>query len=245
MKNIIILTIILFLVNSCTEIGEPTIHPNNWIDPSSENSHMTKITVSGTEGCKSCHGDDYSGGTSDVSCHQCHAGGISGHPATSIWVGSPDSPNFHGKEDLERCKTCHGDDYLGGTSDVSCYQCHAGGISGHPATSIWVGSPNSPNFHGKEDVERCKVCHGDDYLGGTSGVSCYQCHNGPGYGCQDFTSPPSSHTQLLEDDDCDALHMPGFEDPSDNGCATCHGTDLTGGYGPSCYICHGNRWDGG
>jgi hypothetical protein len=190
MKNLLISSFVLLLVTGCTKLGEPITHPNNWTDPSSDDSHMAKITVIGTEGCK----------------------------------------------------VCHGDDYLGGTSDVSCYQCHAGGISGHPASSIWVDSPNNPNFHGKEDVERCNRCHGDDYLGGTSGVSCYQCHDGPGYGCEDFT-PPTNHTLLQEDDDCAALHMPGFEDPLDSNCAICHGTDLNGGSGPSCFICHGNKWD--
>ncbi|MFC1527694.1 hypothetical protein ACFL5D_03010, partial [Candidatus Neomarinimicrobiota bacterium] len=188
----LLLSIILFLVIGCTKLGEPTMHPINWTDPNSENSHMTKIIVAGTEGCKSCHGDDY----------------------------------------------------LGGTSDKSCYQCHAGGISGHPAYSIWVGSPNSTDFHGEEDAQRCMICHGDDYLGGTSGVSCYQCHDGPnGYSCQDFTPPTSTHTELEEKDNCEALHMPGLEDPLNNNCSACHGSDLTGGSAPSCFICHGNRWD--
>ena len=141
--------------------------------------------------------------------------------------------------------TCHGDDYLGGTSGVSCYQCHAGGPSGHPTTSIWVGSPDSDDFHGEDDIARCVTCHGDDYLGGTSGVSCYQCHDGPNaFSCPDY-SPPSTHTVLQDEDDCEAHHMPGFEDPMDNGCTTCHGVDLTGGFAPSCFTCHGNRWDDG
>ena len=194
MNKLLIISCIILLLTSCTKLGEPTIHSGNWTDPSSENSHMVKSTAVGTEGCKSCHGQDYEGGT----------------------------------------------------SDVSCYQCHAGGKSGHPANSIWVGSPNSPNFHGKEDLERCIVCHGEDYLGGTSAVSCYQCHNGPGgYGCEDFTPPTKTHTELQEDDDCDALHLPGFEDPFDNNCTICHGTDLMGGFAPSCFTCHGNRWGDG
>ena len=87
------------------------------------------------------------------------------------------------------------------------------------------------------------TCHGDDYLGGTSGVSCYQCHDGPSaFSCPDY-SPPSTHNILQEDNDCEAYHMLGFEYPMDNGCTTCHGVDLTGGFAPSCFICHGNRWD--
>ena len=241
------LSFIIFLVSGCTKLREPEMHPSEWTDQNSENSHMAKIAVTGNEVCQSCHGGiekhDFFGGTSGVSCYQCHAGGPSGHPAFSIWVGLPDNAEFHGKDNPSRCRDCHGNDYRGGTSEVSCYQCHAGGPSGHPAYSIWVGSPDSPDFHGKEDTERCVTCHGDDYTGGTSEVSCYQCHNGPsGYECPDFAAP-ATHTELQERDDCNALHMPGFEDPINNGCVLCHGTDLTGSYGPSCYACHGNRWD--
>lgn len=191
MKKIILFSFIILLIIGCTKFGEPTMHPSEWTDPNSDNSHVAKIIVTSSETCGSCHGQNYDGGS----------------------------------------------------SGVSCYKCHAGGQSGHPAYNIWIGSPNSPDFHGKDETERCITCHGDDYLGGTSGVSCYQCHNGPNaYSCQDFTAP-ATHTILNEKDDCEALHMPGFNEPFGNGCTTCHGTDLTGGYGPSCFTCHGNRWD--
>lgn len=192
MKKIILFSFIILLMIGCTKLGEPTMHPSEWTDQYAENSHIVKITVTGTEVCYSCHGND-------------------------------------GK---------------GGISEVSCFQCHAGGPSGHLAYSIWVGSPDSPDFHGKDVIDRCQTCHGEDYLGGTSGVSCYLCHDGPNaFSCPDYT-PPSTHTVLQEDDDCEALHMPGFEDPMDNGCALCHGIDLTGGFAPSCFTCHGNRWNG-
>ncbi len=34
-------------------------------------------------------------------------------------------------------------------------------------------------------------------------------------------------------------HRPGYTDPLTN-CVSCHGADLTGGDGPSCYTCHNN-----
>jgi cytochrome c553 len=36
-------------------------------------------------------------------------------------------------------------------------------------------------------------------------------------------------------------HRPGLTDPLTN-CVTCHGADLRGGSGPSCYSCHGQKW---
>ena len=128
MKKLFSISIILLLLAGCTEIAEPTMHPTDWTDQGSEDSHMAKIAVTGTEGCKACHGGvekhDYFGGSSDVSCYQCHAGGPSGHPAFNIWIGTPESPNFHGKENVERCNLCHGKYLTGGISEVSCYTCH-------------------------------------------------------------------------------------------------------------------------
>lgn len=35
-------------------------------------------------------------------------------------------------------------------------------------------------------------------------------------------------------------HRAGVRDPRGAGCPTCHGDDLRGGQGPSCYSCHSN-----
>lgn len=132
MKKIIIITFILFFMSDCTKLGEPSMHPSDWTDIKSENSHMAKIAVIGIENCKSCHGGlekhDFFGGTSGVSCYQCHAGGPSGHPAFSVWVGTPEHNDFHGKEDQNRCAQCHGEfsDESGGLAKVSCSICHDG-----------------------------------------------------------------------------------------------------------------------
>ena len=130
MKKLLTFSFILLLLAGCTKLGEPTMHTNDWNEPNSENSHMAKIAVNGTEGCKSCHGGiekhDYFGGSSGVSCYECHAGGPSGHPAFSIWVGSSGNANFHGKDNPNRCKSCHGNfnDEDGGLAGVSCRTCH-------------------------------------------------------------------------------------------------------------------------
>ena len=48
---------------------------------------------------------------------------------------------------------------------------------------------------------------------------------------------PSDHT-LSEDG---VMHKSGLLDPLAN-CTACHGASLTGGKGPSCYSCHGQKW---
>ncbi|RMF08441.1 MAG: hypothetical protein D6762_05605, partial [Candidatus Neomarinimicrobiota bacterium] len=96
------------------------------------------------------------------------------------------------------CRTCHGNpadprDYYGGSSGVSCSQCHESGPSGHPPAGVWVGSPpdstaaasEQARFHGTAFLldQRCDACH--DYYhataatsGGTNtvGVFCTDCH---------------------------------------------------------------------
>jgi predicted CxxxxCH...CXXCH cytochrome family protein len=64
------------------------VHNAGWIDESSANFHGKAIQGNGwnTSDCKSCHGPDYSGGTSGKSCLLCHN-----------QAGGP-----------ENCRTCHG-----------------------------------------------------------------------------------------------------------------------------------------
>lgn len=51
--------------------------------------------------------------------------------------------------------------------------------------------------------------------------------------------PPADHTDAEDG----VLHKPGKDMPFTNGCTMCHGQDLMGGSGPSCYACHGMEWD--
>ncbi len=60
--------------------------------------------------------------------------------------------------------------------------------------------------------------------------------------CPQF-NPPADHTKLLDDDDCQAYHAPGYDKPFSNNCTACHGSDLKGGIAPSCFTCHGEEWD--
>ena len=130
MKNILLFSMLMFFLVGCTELGEPPMHPSDWTDPKSEDSHMAKIAVTGIEGCKDCHGGlekhDYFGGTSGVSCYECHSSGPSGHPDYNLWMGTPTSSDFHGNDNSSRCAACHGSftDISGGLVGVSCYTCH-------------------------------------------------------------------------------------------------------------------------
>jgi predicted CxxxxCH...CXXCH cytochrome family protein len=80
---------------------------------------------------------------------------------------------------VERCASCHpstvlpdgsldvdGGSHVNGTLDV---------FTSHPAN--W----RAPEVHGlaaKDDLRSCQTCHGADFAGGTSTVSCNACHGG-------------------------------------------------------------------
>lgn len=111
------------------------------------------------------------------------APGVQAHGAE--WVDTS-SAGFHGKliravnGDVQECLKCHGLNYQGGTSGVSCVACHQtkeASLHGRGWTD-----PSSPNFHGNTirsagwDMRPCQTCHGAIYDGGKVGVSCRECH---------------------------------------------------------------------
>jgi predicted CxxxxCH...CXXCH cytochrome family protein len=143
------------------------------------------------------------------------------------------------QQDQSICAQCHGSDFLGGISRVSCTQCHIGGVSSkHPQdwtqdqVKVWgkhaayvagVGNASCAN----------EACHGQD-LGGVegSGPSCTSCHLG---------GTASKHPAEWGDHAA-ALHLAYTLNNGGGKCATtaCHGSDLSGVVesGPSCKICH-------
>ncbi len=198
-KKIILGIIALLFIWTCSETVQPEMHPKQWMNSESYDFHGNQIALKGLEAletCQTCHGETYGGGPSQISCSDCHEGGYSGHPNPFTFL-HPDSTGFHGlivsesgiDETKETCGVCHGSvldngDIIldGGKVGVSCYLCHAGGISGHP--DIWSHlDPNSFDFHAfgftqntfDEDVEHCLNCHTifEEYNGITS---CYECH---------------------------------------------------------------------
>ncbi len=50
-------------------------------------------------------------------------------------------------------------------------------------------------------------------------------------------NPPADHTVSKDG----IRHKPGLSNPAVN-CVSCHGADLKGDTGPSCYTCHGKKW---
>ena len=238
-------------LGGCAELddsGGIGYHPNGWVTPGAEQSHKAVLADAGlpnsVQDCARCHGADY--GIPDMECFACHASGReNGHPESGF-VG-PSGANFHGQVVIDAggtdsCSHCHAwetpgqvDFDLGGWSQQSCDQCHAGGRSGHPARTVW-NIRGSGDFHGDAAaggmITDCADCHGADYLGGWTGISCNYCHPAnvdihPD-GWIGSTSNAGTHGWLIDNGQI------GVED-----CLACHGEDYMGGWaGQGCLGCH-------
>ncbi len=144
-----IVLILGLLITGCLDKKEPvevSTHPREWTTEGSMEFHGEAILDSSftLESCQSCHGKDYQGGASQVSCFASGCHEIFPHPE-----GFADfsSPNFHENFirdqihwDILTCRKCHGDDYSGeGFAQKNCLTCHT--------------APEGP--------EACNTCHGN------------------------------------------------------------------------------------
>lgn len=183
------------------------------------------------------------------------------------------STNFHGAElarhgnDLTLCTTCHGDDYSGGRSGVSCLECH------------------------RDRPDTCATCHQEGPTSGAHvvhraiGVACNECHVVPtrwdddghvrrgGHAdplpaevtfgplasrtlvAADRSGPPSFANGRCSNIYCHgaALHagggastQPAWAESPAGGCGQCHATPPPSHVQTACSTCHraANHLDG-
>jgi hypothetical protein len=197
--------------------------------------------------CASCHGTDLRGGTSGKSCYQCHTRAIWDWTATHTLLKTGTDPQ--GKHDPvglyqpeTYCSSCHGANLRGGTFNgaptKSCYQCHTTNVWNWRSTHTLLKTGTDPQgYHVPTGINQpqtyCASCHGTDLRGGTSGISCYKCHNSAVWDWR------STHTVRKDG----KYHHPDYKrNPSM--CQSCHGASGKGGTARSCYGsgCHRGSW---
>jgi hypothetical protein len=263
----VVATCAVILLTGCAETLDPGeggigFHPADWATPGSANNHAAALGDKGlpnsAQDCEGCHGTEY--GKPDpasdepaTDCFACHlTGGESGHPESGFIL--PSGAEFHGQKVIDeggtdRCGHCHSWEFdgeldfdVGGWSQQACNVCHAGGRSGHPGAEVWF-NPISPRFHGVAaagaDIAGCADCHGADYLGGWTELSCNTCHAAGAVPIHPNTwiggvATPGTHGYLL------TVQPPATEpELTDETCRGCHGADLQGGWsGRDCRPCH-------
>lgn len=234
------------LDNTVTQAPDIDTHPDGWANPSSVNFHGKYIVDNkqwNLNQCKSCHANDYSGGTANSSCLGCHT--ASGGP--------------------ENCRLCHGN---------SDHSNPPKSLTGDTLiTSLGVGvhvtHVNSPKFSA---ALHCTDCHSfsgfsdpnhigsspdgiaeinfgtlanDTLIGGT--------HPNPTWDRNTATcSNVYCHGSFKEGNSAAGI----WTDPNSVVCGSCHGDPVTGNPTPrtngvftpphfsfmtknTCYVCHG------
>lgn len=203
--------------------------------------------MAGFAHCTKCHGSNYDGGISAVSCRSCHA--TAPHPAKPWFdaTGTKPSHALVNPGNLGECVKCHaaGANSLlkpavpapAGTAP-GCYNatlCHSTGA--HTATWVkdhWAEYLKTPN--------ECRTCHGSTtdpaQAGGVAKVSCFSCHT-TGVDHPTGWALAAQHGQLAQAAPVTTVApaipvMAGFAH-----CAKCHGSNYGGGLsGSSCMTCH-------
>lgn len=210
-----------YLQHESAEIGVV-----NWDTYAGHGQYVMNDLSGDPDSCKLCHGNDYLGGLSHVSCKSCHTSFPHDAADWDTGTGHGDYVQTTLGGDLTECKGCHGNDLTGGTAGVGCTSCHAN--YPHSVVSGWSGSVHGSTALPPAGRDTCKGCHGADLLGGSSGVSCKSCHasfphDAPGW------IAGSGHGNYVQTTLSGNLAS----------CKLCHGNDLAGGNsGVSCNTCH-------
>lgn len=197
-------------------------HEAGWSD---SDQHGKFVIENGyNPNCTECHDTDLTGGFTGKSCFSCHPGL---HILDTNWASSsnPTHPDYAISHDPDTyCANCHGSDFNGGISGVSCHDCH----ELYPHTSHWM-TQGMNSFHGNYVKDNdailkflCTECHKGDYSGGRSHQSCFNCHKA--YPHQPNMSRPDVHGNKAQQSDIDI----------DTDCLVCHDESRE----PSCYDCH-------
>jgi len=229
-------------------------HPANWL------ATHSAAYIANPSSCSECHGKDLLGGISKVSCAKCHPLPTSPHPAG--WA----NPAQHGAAakakpgsmtGFSSCQGCHGADFGGGFTGVSCFGCHKPGpplVKVPHAESPWFDITQTDVTHTNTDPQNAPVCanchrrapgtpgcfnntlcHGNithdfPYYGsvhgpvadplGPSFSICLVCHNNSPDKIGVYPVPPGTPPN------CRGCHTKASPE---NGCGACHGTDAGGG----------------
>jgi predicted CxxxxCH...CXXCH cytochrome family protein len=121
-----------------------------------------------------CHGATLDGGTARtpvwsggaaVGCTSCHGYPPPSHAATST-----------------SCFTCHpGTAKADGSIDVALGNHVNGRVDVNGVHQTGWADPTQHGYAANGDLPSCRVCHGNDFAGGTTGVSCNACHANTGF----------------------------------------------------------------
>jgi hypothetical protein len=214
-KALLLLSLIMsfLLLNGCLDQRssvEVSTHPQGWADENSPEFHGKALLTESLSkaSCQSCHGEQYEGGSSGISCYSsgCHA--VYPHPDK---FASGEDPSGHAalireqlRWDITGCRSCHGADYAGnGVPDKNCLKCHQQ-TQGPEACNVCHGSSANPappkGLNGETShFDRAVGAHQAHLTGTTWSTftqSCSNCHQVPGSYGADGHLDDSFHAEV-------------------------------------------------
>lgn len=222
-------------------------HPAGWSAPANHGG-AAKATPDATHGfasCTNCHGANYTGATG-TSCKACHT--TAPHPAAP-WRGTTATKTTHTTTDpanAAQCSRCHAGGVklatpVASLAGAGCFNntlCHAS--VGHPAGWAATGHQIAVKAAAgaSTGMDSCRSCHGTDFKGGTTGVSCMKCHttsphSKPWLTSTGATTYKHSTVDTTNASACGSCHAKGAKlltpttPPADAGCfnsTLCHGS---------------------
>ena len=211
-------------------------HAEGWLPAGHMNAARADQTV-----CTECHGTNFLGGFSGVTCMGCHLGGPTVmHPQD--WTGSriwSKHAAYAGSGGTSACATifCHGSALRGvQDSGPSCTSCHLGGeASAHPLDWDLLATTKHAAYVAGYGNTSCAnaACHGTALSGVEgSGSSCSSCHLGGSSAIHPVDWGQSASIK----------HAAYVKSSGSAACANaaCHGATLEGvtNSGASCSSCH-------
>jgi predicted CxxxxCH...CXXCH cytochrome family protein len=233
------MAVILTLAAACASErdrgGEPSggVHAEGILEPASPDFHGTLLHDLDWDfaRCQDCHGDDFAGGTSGVSCLECHE----------------DGPTA--------CDTCHDEStgahptHLGAAEPVPCGECHAVPERWDAPGHILVdgGRDEAPpevvlGALAARDLDPPRRTSPPEYQAATQTCSAVYCHGGTlGDTAASETTPSWYETGGPR---CGTCHGEPPDDHASARCDSCHrgGTHLDAvlDVGAGCSDCHGD-----
>jgi predicted CxxxxCH...CXXCH cytochrome family protein len=174
-------------------------HPAGWALPTAHGA-AAKAAPSSTAGfssCQNCHGNDFTGGVAMQTCLNtdgCHGVGVNS-PHAAAWL--PGNTYTHITTDQGNapvCARCHANGLNSTIAPPSppatagttpgCFNgtlCHY--VPGHANSAAWslysghgASAKAAPNVATTSGFSTCQICHGPDFTGGISNITCYLCH---------------------------------------------------------------------
>jgi len=244
---------VLLTLSACSELRDDLpavsnaslkVHPDGWTQTTAATFHGNTIRENNWDmhSCQTCHGAEYRGGTSGVSCRTCHTAAAGPENCSTCHGGVNNAPPRDIAKNTEvtaRGVGAHQTHVLGTSRarQVSCLECHnvPGGVydAGHvdtpsPAEVEFTGTLSSKATAGTTPAYNAETlacsntyCHGNFKNGNTNYTLVWNAGSISAAACGTCHGDPSKPTNAEKS--LPKTSALGGTHPNNLACANCHG----------------------